>query len=398
MKLFMIGFGQAGGKIVDLFVEYDKRTKQNAIVRALAINTAKSDLLGLKHIPMEDRLLIGQSIVKGHGVGADNELGAKVAAEDIYTIQSAIDKRGTHEVDAFLIVAGLGGGTGSGGAPVLARRLRRLYIEPVYALGILPAKDEGALYSLNAARSLKTLINEVDNLFLFDNDLWKREGETLQDAYRYMNEEIVKRFSVLIGAGEAGSSGSSEVGEMVVDSAEIINTLRGGGITAVGYASEEVRRKKGLGFGGLFGRKKERSSLESLDTTTRVTSLVRRAVMGRLTIQCDVRTAERALVLLAGPPEELDRKGIEKAKLWVESLIRGTEVRGGDHPIPRANSVAAVVLFSGVTDIPRLKELQRIAIEAQESIKSLSTSTEEKLVDIFDDDKLKPLIDEGEDL
>ncbi|MBC7110450.1 MAG: cell division protein, partial [Archaeoglobi archaeon] len=84
MKLFMIGFGQAGGKIVDLFVEYDKRTKQNAIVRALAINTAKADLLGLKHIPMEDRLLIGHSIVKGHGVGADNELGAKVAAEDIY--------------------------------------------------------------------------------------------------------------------------------------------------------------------------------------------------------------------------------------------------------------------------------------------------------------------------
>ena len=56
-------------------------------------------------------------------------------------------------------------------------------------------------------------------------------------------------------------------------------------------------------------------------------------MLGRLTLPCDFSTAERALVLVAGPPDELDRKGIEKAKSWVEENIAGVEVRGGDYPV-----------------------------------------------------------------
>ncbi len=83
MKLAMIGFGQAGGKIVDKFVAYDQRTDSEIVRAAVAVNSAKADLMGLENIPKEQRVLIGQSRVKGHGVGADNELGAEVAEEDI---------------------------------------------------------------------------------------------------------------------------------------------------------------------------------------------------------------------------------------------------------------------------------------------------------------------------
>jgi len=334
---------------------------------------------------MEDRILIGESAVnvKGHGVGADNEMGARVAAEEIYTIQSAIDRRGTHEVDAFLIVAGLGGGTGSGGAPVLARRLKKLYSEPVYGLGVLPAKDEGGLYSLNAARSLMTFVKEVDNLFIFDNDPWKKEGSNLEDAYAFMNEEIVRRFGILFGAGE-----SEDVGQVVVDSSEIINTLRGGGISTVGYAVEEVGNTSSK---GLFKRlRKEKSSLDSLDTTTKITSLTRRAVMGRLTLPCDITSAERALLVIAGPHDALNKKGIEKSKLWIEEMIHGTEVRGGDYPVPRSNYVAAVAVFSGVTDVPRIKQLQEMATEAQKNIQEFDETKNEKHKSLWHDD-LKPL-------
>ncbi|MCW7076062.1 MAG: tubulin/FtsZ family protein [Candidatus Syntrophoarchaeum sp.] len=386
MKIFLIGYGQGGGKIADLFLEYDRKSRHNCIVRAVAINSAKSDLLGLNNIPMEDRILIGESIVKGHGVGADNEMGARIAAEDIYSIQSAIDRRGTHEVDAFLIIAGLGGGTGSGGAPVIARRLKKVYAEPVYGLGILPAKDEGGLYSLNAARSLMTFVKEVDNLFIFDNEPWKKEGSTLEDAYGFMNNEIVRRFGILFGAGE-----SEEIGQVVVDAAEIINTLRGGGISTVGYAVEEVGKANKSG-GGLLKRlkKKEKSSLEALDTTTKITSLTRRAVMGRLTLPCDIASAERGLLVIAGPTEALSRKGIEKAKLWVEEMIRGTEVRGGDYPVARSNYIAAVTVFSGVTDVPRIRELQEMATEAQKNIQEFDETKEEKHESLWHDD-IKPL-------
>lgn len=382
MRIFIIGYGQAGGKIADAFVEFAKKTRQNFVVSALAINTARSDLMGVKNIPMEDRILIGESQTKGHGIGADNERGAQVATDEIYTIQSEIDKRGTYKIDAFLIIAGLGGGTGSGGAPVLARRIKKLYEEPVYGLGVLPAKDEGSLYSLNAARSMMTLVNEVDNLFLFDNDAWKKGGESVKEAFADINDEIVRRFAILFGAGEA-----NEVGQMVVDAAEVINTLKGGGISTIGYASEEIE-SKGL-FKKLLGKKKD---LENLDTVTRITALVRRSIAGRLTIPCDVSTAEKALIITAGPPAELSRKGIEKSKVRIEDIIRGKEVRGGDYPIVKGQRVSTVVLFSGVSDIPRIKELQAIGTEAQEKIKEVSSEKEKEYEELMDtNDTIKPL-------
>ncbi|MFB6361884.1 MAG: cell division protein, partial [Halobacteriales archaeon] len=173
MKLAMIGIGQAGGKIVDKFLWYDRQTDSNVVRTAIAINTAKADLIGLENIPEDNRVLIGQSRVKGHGVGADNELGAKIAEEEIDEVQGTIDNVPVHEIDAFLVVAALGGGTGSGGAPVVTRHLKRIYTEPVYGLGILPGSDEGGIYTLNAARSFESFVEEADNLLVFDNGAWR---------------------------------------------------------------------------------------------------------------------------------------------------------------------------------------------------------------------------------
>jgi len=376
MRVFFIGFGQAGGKIVDMFLAQDRKLGSTSF-RGIVINTARTDLMGVKYIPMEDRLLIGQTMVKGHGVGTDNVTGAKVAADEIDTIINAIDRRGTHDVDAFVVCAGLGGGTGSGGAPVLCRHLKRIYREPVYALGIIPAPEEGRLYSLNAARSLSTLVNEADNVIVFDNSAWKNDGESVKSAFDRLNEEIVRRFGVLFRAGEVSKFG---VGEMVVDSSEIINTLRGGGISSVGYAISEALPKGGKSsskssgglLGGLLGKKDKRQEphvdiTSTEDKSAKIIGLVRRAMLGRLTLPCDYSTAERALVLVAGPPTELDRKGVEKSKSWVEENIAGVEVRGGDYPVD-SGYVAAVVLLATIGNAPRIRELMELAKEAKEEV------------------------------
>jgi cell division GTPase FtsZ len=396
MRVFFIGFGQAGGKIADMFVEQDKRMAvQN--FRAISVNTARTDLMGLKNIGLRDRILIGQTVVKGHGVGTDNVTGAKVTSDEIDSIINAIDSRGTHDIDTFVIVAGLGGGTGSGGSPVLARALKRIYREPVYALGILPAPEEGRLYSYNAARSLSTLVNEVDNTFLFDNSAWKNEGESIKSAYQRLNDEIVRRFGVLFRAGEVTKMG---VGEMVVDSSEIINTLRGGGISSVGYAITEVisrrtKQKKGI-FGGLketiakttSGKKEPTEEvLLGEDKSAKIIALVRRAMLGRLTLPCDYSSAERALVLIAGPPEEMDRKGVEKSKSWVEENIAGIEVRGGDYPVD-SSYIAAVVVLATVGNAPRIRELLEIAKETKED----DRKAKERKVSLFDED-IEPLFE-----
>ncbi len=390
MRVFFIGFGQAGGKVVDMFIEQDKRSQTQSF-RGIAVNTARTDLMGLKHIELKDRLLIGQTVVKGHGVGTDNVTGARVTADEIDSIINAIDSRGTHDIDAFVIVAGLGGGTGSGGSPVLARHLKRIYREPVYAIGILPAPEEGRLYSYNAARSLSTLVNEVDNTFIFDNSAWKNEGESVKDAYSRLNDEIVRRFGVLFRAGEVGKAG---VGEMVVDSSEIINTLRGGGISSVGYAiSEKVsprtkQQKKSL-FSGLTRSNKDKTEqvLTGEDKSAKIIALVRRTMLGRLTLPCDYSTAERALVLLAGPPEEMDRKGVEKSKSWVEENIAGVEVRGGDYPV-QSDYIAAVVVLATIGNAPRITEL----LETAKSTKEEVLKSKEKRTTMFDDG-IEPLFE-----
>ncbi len=385
MRFFAIGFGQAGGKILDLFVENEKLRGTDTL-KALAVNTARTDLMGLKHIPKKNRILIGQTIVKGHGVGTDNRLGTKIAQEEIETILHAIDELGTHEIDAFLIIAALGGGTGSGGSPVLAKYLSEMYSEPVYAVGVLPAPEEGKLYSLNAARSMITLLKYVDNLILVDNGAWKFEGMSLKESYNRINEEIVRRLAILARAGEPIEEGL--VGEMVVDSSEVINTLKGGGISSIGYATLSIPQKKKSLF-GLFKKRKE--EIVENDKATRIATLVRKAALGRLTIPCNVRSAERALVLVAGPPEYLDRKGLEKAKLWLEDQIAGVEVRAGDYPTRRTKHIAALVVLANVTDIPRVKQLQKLAAEAKEEVEIAERERIEKTISLFDEEDLEPL-------
>ena len=391
MKLAMIGVGQAGGKILDKFLEYDKRTGSGIVRSAIAVNTAKADLMGLENVPEDNRVLIGQSRVKGHGVGADNELGAEIAEEDIDEIQGAIDNIPVHEVDAFLLIAALGGGTGSGGAPVLAKHLKRIYTEPVYGIGVLPGKDEGGIYTLNAARSFQTFVSEVDNLLVFDNDAWRKSGESIQGGYDEINEEIVTRFGILFGAGEVESS--ADVGESVVDSSEIINTLAGGGVSTVGYAAETVQNKSS---GGLLSKLRGNSNSETEDTantTNRITSLVRKAALGRLTLPCEIEGTERALLVVAGPTSYLNRKGIERGRKWLEEQTGSMEVRGGDYPVDDSGRVAAVTLLSGVTNVPRIKELQGKAVEAQENIDDIRAESEAALQDLVEDedDELEPL-------
>ncbi|WP_255191472.1 tubulin/FtsZ family protein [Natronobeatus ordinarius] len=378
MKLALIGFGQAGGKVVDEFVAYDAAVGSGFVEDAIAVNSAITDLEGLENVPRKRQVLIGQSRVKGHGVGADNELGAAVAEADIDEIQAAIDEIAVHEIDAFLIVAGMGGGTGSGGAPVLAKHLQMIYSEPVYGLGILPATDEGGIYTLNAARSFQTFVHEVDNLLVFDNDDWRRNGESVADGYGRINDEIVQRFGKLFAAGEIGSS--TQVGESVVDSSEIINTLSGGGVSTIGYATEQV--EDGGGLLSRFGRSEDERF--GTDRTNRMTTLVRKATLGRLTLPCAVSSTDRALVVATGPPEELNRKGIERSRKWLEEETGSMEVRGGDYPLPNEDEVGAVVLLSGVTDVRRIERLQQVAIEAKETGEYIDAKREDEAAALLD--------------
>jgi len=335
MNAVLLGVGQAGGKLTTALAEFDADAGYGAVLDALAVNTASADL---EPLPL-DTVLVGQSRVNGHGVGGDNELGAEVMEEDAVEVLDALAPKVNADAEALFVVAGLGGGTGSGGAPVLVRELSRVYDVPVYALGVLPGRDEGAMYQVNAGRSLKTLVREADATILLDNDAWRSSGESVEGGYAAINASMAKRVGLLLAAGESVEG----VAESVVDTSEVINTLRAGGMAAVGFASAPAAE-------------------DAEENVTTVMSTVRSAVMTGMSLP-NATDPDAALVAIAGDPDRISRKGSEKARKWLQEETGSMEVRGGDFPLD-SDRVAALVLLGGVERSRRVEEFLERARQA----------------------------------
>ena len=390
MKLATIGVGNAGTKILDRMLEFEQETNRNLCRHALAINTARTDLAKPDFIPEDRRVLIGDTHqeAKGHGVGGDVDVGADVAKTDIEEIRRAFDDVEIHDVDALFVSAGLGGGTGSGAGPVVINELQKMYDEPVYGLGVLPGEYEGGRPALNAARSLQSFVNGVDNFMAFDNDAWRARDQTIEEGYDEMNEELAKRIVTLLAAGEQDET---DVAENAMDSSDIMRTLDTGGVSSIGYASSAVDSQKGLLT--RFKGNGEEFDDEASDAA-KIKGLVRRAVNSRLTIPGEVSSTDRALIVLSGPPETFARKGLESARQWIEQEADTVEVLAGDDPRHNADRLAAVVLLSNVTKTPRIDEIQNQAVDAQNKIQAQEAVRDEEISDLITDenDELDPVI------
>lgn len=388
MKLALIGFGNCGAKVVDRLVEKDASVGGSLCRSVLAVNTAKTDLKKPELIPEDRRMLIGQANprVKGHGVGADPDLGAAVAEEDLYEVVRGVDDVPIHDIDAFLIVAGLGGGTGSGGGPIFAEELRRTYDEPVYGLGILPSTDEGGRAAYNAARALPTWVKATDNLLVFDNNVWRASSDSIEGGYKRTNEELTNRIYGLLAAG---STDGKMISENAMDASDIRRTLETDGVSTIAHASTPIDPNTRANRG--FINRLRSNGTESVDSAKKVSGLVRRAVQSRLTLPAAVESAERSLIVISGPPEECSRKGLDTARRWVEEQTGSVEVLAGDKPMPDADHLRATVLLSNVTDVPRIKELQTTATEAKENIAEQADTREEDIASLTTAAELEPV-------
>ncbi len=106
------------------------------VTDAIAVNTDIADLSGLVFIKSNyrHRIMIGGQKSGGHGVGKINELGAEIARDDgDKVLESVAQAQQDSEADAFLLIAGAAGGTGSGAIAVLSQQIREHYPgKPLY--------------------------------------------------------------------------------------------------------------------------------------------------------------------------------------------------------------------------------------------------------------------------
>ena len=158
----LIGIGGGGANAVD-------RLKMENLDR-LQLAVINTDFKALSTSPVQDKILIGTSLTRGLSAGGDPELGRKAAEADADKIAEIV--KGT---DLIFLVAGLGGGTGSGAAPVVAE-LAAEAGAVVIAFVTLPFSFEGGRRRKQAEESLAELRRVCDAVIPLANDMLLQEG------------------------------------------------------------------------------------------------------------------------------------------------------------------------------------------------------------------------------
>ncbi|MFT4947066.1 MAG: cell division GTPase FtsZ, partial [Natronomonas sp.] len=100
---------------------------------------------------------------------------------------------------------------------------------------------------------------------------------------------------------------------------------------------------------------------DEITDATKIKELIQATVNSKLTLPCEVDSAERAMLSLSGPPDVCSRKGFETGRYWLEKETDTVQIWAGDEPHD-ASLIAASVLLSNVTDVPRIDEIQERAI------------------------------------
>lgn len=157
-KIKVVGIGGAGNNAVNRMIDKGITTAE-----FVAINTDKQALL-LSKAPYENRIQIGEKATRGLGAGSQPELGEAAAEESKEVIEQICDG-----VDLLFIAAGMGGGTGTGAAPIVAKIAKEKGCLTV-AVITKPFAFEGKKRALNAEKGIANLLKYVDTIIIVPND------------------------------------------------------------------------------------------------------------------------------------------------------------------------------------------------------------------------------------
>jgi len=180
-KLKVIGVGGAGGNAVNRMI--------GAGLRGVDFIAANTDLQALNQSLAPTRLQVGKVSTRGLGSGGDPAQGRRAAEEDEQALMDALS-----DSDMVFITAGMGGGTGTGGAPIVASLARQTGALTV-AVVTKPFAFEGRRRMRQAEEGLAELRNEVDTLIIIPNERLLAvvdKGTSLTDAFAVADEVLLK--------------------------------------------------------------------------------------------------------------------------------------------------------------------------------------------------------------
>jgi len=219
-KIFVVGTGGAGNNTVSRLMEIGIEGADT-----ITINTDAQDLF---YSNSHQKILIGKATCRGLGAGGIPEIGEECAEESEEAIKERLDG-----ADMVFITCGLGGGTGTGSAPVIAKLAKKIGALTI-AVSTMPFSAEGLRRRENAENGLEKLQNEADTVIVIPND------KLLEVA---PNLPINKAFMVadeLLGRAVKGITELiTKPGLVSLDFADIRSIMKGSGMAMIGMGESE---------------------------------------------------------------------------------------------------------------------------------------------------------------
>ena len=227
-RMKVIGIGGAGGNAVNRMIDEDLEG-----VEFISMNT---DAQALKNSRAQVTLQIGKKLTHGLGAGARPEVGRQALAESEEDVRRALDG-----ADLVFVTAGMGGGTGTGAAPMVAEIARDM---GALTIGVVtkPFSYEGKKRARQAAQGLAELRRSVDTMILVPNDRVLAvvpKGTCFRDALKKADE-------VLLNAVQGISDLIRVTGEVNVDFADVrtIMAARGPALMGSGFGEGDNRAQE----------------------------------------------------------------------------------------------------------------------------------------------------------
>ena len=221
-RIMIVGIGGGGGNAVDSMMKAGIRN-----VEFLALNTDQQALNKLSC----KTIAIGEKLTKGLGAGANPEVGRQAAEESREAIQKELG-----DIDLLFIAAGMGGGTGTGAAPVVANIAKQLGILTI-AVVTKPFNFEGTHRMRNAEMGINNLKGNVDSLVIVQNEKLNRDKNfSIMDAFVKADEILLQ-----------GIRGITEIvlqsGRINLDLADVRCVMKDSGMAHMGIGSGKGKNK-----------------------------------------------------------------------------------------------------------------------------------------------------------
>ncbi len=318
-KIKVVGCGGGGNNTINRISEVGASG-----IETIAVNTDAQDLL---YTHATTKILIGKEITQGLGAGSVPQIGEEAARENEHEIKAKLQGS-----DMVFITCGLGGGTGSGSAHVVAEQAKKLNALTV-AIVTLPFEMEGRRRYENAMYGLEKLEKVADTLIVIPNDkLLELAPELpLHTAFKIADE-------ILTNAVKGISELVTKAGLVNLDFADIRTVMGRGGVAMIGVGES--------------------------DTEHRATECVQKALNNPL-LDVDITGATGALINVSGGPDMT----LEEAKTVVETVSQkmSDEARiiwGAQISEDLGKTIRCMLIVTGVNS-PQIFGPKRMMVEKE---------------------------------